>query len=320
MVKNRFIAELERDEEKASVIISRNIFIQIFNGLASTPGGQPFIAQEGQTEDRYNMIDVLKGGKDGKGEGKKIQFAIVSTEIGKKGKEISGPQKAAEALINMIQDIKAGNGEMNSKRNSVLKIVREKYPYVFASGRTSNETWRYNFYLYQLDKMMKARFVRMDNPEVEVDLTNVNMFQPKDPSAEFSPLLVTPNLNVELNSFSETYMELMSLPNYPEFAQEFMEGADKLYEAQGYSEETIINNMITQLLLMDGYIEFDDLTKGRITEKVNRETIAAAKYAVIKELERRKKKPIKSESPKSDESSEKEKPKTTPRKNDNKKK
>lgn len=320
LVKNRFIAELCNGEEKASVIISRNIFIQIFNGLASTPGGQPFIAQEGQTEDRYNMIDVLKGGKDGKGEGKKIQFAIVSTEIGKKGKEISGPQKAAEALINMIQDIKAGNGEMNAKRNSVLKIVREKYPHVFASGRTSNETWRYNFYLYQLDKMMKARFVRMDNPEVEVDLTNVNMFQPKDPSAEFSPLLVTPNLNVELNSFSETYMELMSLPNYPEFAQEFMEGADKLYEAQGYSEETKINNMITQLLLMDGYIEFDDLTKGRITEKVNRETIAAAKYAVIKELERRKKKAAKSEVPKTVETLETEKPKTTPRKNDNKKK
>jgi len=45
--------------------------------------------------------------------------------------------------------------------------------------------------------------------------------------------------------------------------------------------------MITQLLLMGEYIEFDDLLKRRITEKVNRETIAAAKYAVLKELERR---------------------------------
>ena len=51
----------------------------------------------------------------------------------------------------------------------------------------------------------------------------------------------------------------------------------------------LFRSMITQLLLMDGYIEFDDLLKGRITEKVNRETIAAAKYAVLKELERRKK-------------------------------
>ncbi len=81
----------------------------------------------------------------------------------------------------------------------------------------------------------------------------------------------------------------MSLPNYPDFAQEFLEDSGKLYQAKGYNDETMINNMITQLLLMDGYIEFDDLMKGRITEKVNRETIAAAKYAVLKELERRKK-------------------------------
>jgi hypothetical protein len=46
--------------------------------------------------------------------------------------------------------------------------------------------------------------------------------------------------------------------------------------------------MITQLLLMGDYIEPEDLLKGRITEKVNRETIAAAKYSVLKELERRR--------------------------------
>jgi hypothetical protein len=68
--------------------------------------------------------------------------------------------------------------------------------------------------------------------------------------------------------------------------------------AEGYSEETKVNNMITQLLLMDGYIEFDDLTKGRITEQVNRETIAAAKYAVLKELGRRVKVATKNTEPK----------------------
>jgi hypothetical protein len=68
-----------------------------------------------------------------------------------------------------------------------------------------------------------------------------------------------------------------------------MADASVLYEAKGYSQETMINNMITQLLLMGEYIEFEDLLKGRITEKVNRETIAAAKYAVLQELERRKK-------------------------------
>ena len=288
IVKNRFVAHVNIPEKqkKAEILISRNIFSQLFDSLASTPAGQPFIDQSGQVESRYHLINVLSSGK-----GKKVQFGIMSTEIGKKGKEITGPQKAAEALTNMIQSMRATDPEINEKKNEVRKIVYKRYPHIFKDEYNSNELWRYNFYLYQLDEMRKAEFVRIDNPEVEIDLNGVNSFMKRDKNEEFSPLLVTPNLNIELSSFGETSEELMSLPNYPDFAEEFMSDASVLYEAKGYSEETVVNNMITQLLLMGEYIEPEDLLKGRITEKVNRETIAAAKFAVIKELERRRKKP-----------------------------
>ena len=289
LVQNRFIAEvsIEDSDKKDNIKISRNIFSQIFDSLASTPAGQPFIDQQNQVESRFDLIRVLSGDEDGQGAGRKVQFGIVSTEIGKRGKEITGPQKAAAALTNLIQEMRAGSSEINGKQNKVRKIVHKCYPHIFELGQTSNELWRYNFYLYQLDEMMKAEFVRIDDPSVEVDLNGVNLFTQKNKKEEFSPLLVTPNLNIELSSFGETCNELMSLPNYPDFAEEFMADASVLYEAKGYSQETMINNMITQLLLMGEYIEFEDLLKGRITEKVNRETIAAAKYAVLQELERR---------------------------------
>ncbi len=291
LVKNRFIAEANEtdSDKKANIIISRNIFSQMFDSLASTPAGQPFIDQDNQVESRYQLVKVLSGDEDGKGAGRKVQFGIVSTEIGKKGREITGPQKAAAALTSLIQELRAGSSDINDKKNSVRKIVYKCYPHIFKEGQTSNELWRYNFYLYQLNEMMKAEFVRMDDPTVGVNLNGVNLFSQKDRNEEFSPLLVTPNLNIELSSFGETCNELMSLPNYPEFAEEFMVDASVMYHAIGYSLETVINNMITQLLLMGEYIEFEDLLKGRITEKVNRETIAAAKYAVLQELERRKK-------------------------------
>jgi len=73
----------------------------------------------------------------------------------------------------------------------------------------------------------------------------------------------------------------MSLPNYPEFAEEFAEKVGVLYIADGYSDETNVNNMIAQLLMMESYIGADDLARGSVIEKVNRETIAAAKYAVV---------------------------------------
>ena len=300
LVKNRFFAVAKNTEtdKKSNIVICRNVFGQIFDSLASTPAGQPFIDQENQVDLRYDLVKVLSGDDDGKGAGRKVQFGIVSTEIGKKGKEITGPQKAAAALTNLIQELRAGSSEINDKKNSVRKIVHKCYPHMLKDGQTSNELWRYNFYLYQLNEMMKAEFVRMDDPTVEVDLNGVNLFSQKNKNEEFSPLFVTPNLNIELSSFGETCNELMSLPNYPEFAEEFMLDASVLYEAKGYSLETVINNMITQLLLMGEYIEFEDLLKGRITEKVNRETIAAAKYAVLQELERRKKAKQKTDSQK----------------------
>ena len=96
--------------------------------------------------------------------------------------------------------------------------------------------------------------------------------------------MINPNLNIELTSFGETFEELMSLPNYPDFAEEFTAKVSLLYIAEGYSEETNINNMIVQLLMLEGYINTDDLARGSVIEKVNRETIAAAKYAVVQYL------------------------------------
>jgi hypothetical protein len=81
----------------------------------------------------------------------------------------------------------------------------------------------------------------------------------------------------------------MSLPSNPEFANEFYEDSDELYIAEGYSSDTIVNNMVLQLLILNGYLTIEDITRGRITEKVNRETLAAAKFVAVKKLKEQKK-------------------------------
>jgi len=166
----------------------------------------------------------------------------------------------------------------------VKRLLNEKYRHVFNGDMNSSELWRYNFYLYQLENMRKVDMRRMDNRNKKVDISNLVDFIPVDKNHEFSPLLVTPNLNIEFSSYAETFEELMSLPNYPAFAEEFREKVWQLYISNGYSEETNINNMIAQLLVMESYINADDLARGSVIEKVNRETIAAAKYAVVEFL------------------------------------
>lgn len=283
MIRNRFRAEVIAEDETVSyVLLDRRIFSSIYDSLASTPGGQPFIAEEGQLTCVMNLIKCMNGGQDGNGKARNIQCGIISTEIGKKGREITGPQKAAMELKHLIQDVRVNRPEINQGKILVKRLLNEKYFHIFKGMLNSSELWRYNFFIYQLENMRKADYRRMDDINQQVDMSNLINFKPVDPKHIFSPLLVNPNLNIELSSFSETFEELMSLPNYPEFAAEFMEHMPSLYQADGYSEETNINNMIIQLLLMEGYVTLEDVARGSVIEKVNRETIAAAKYAVVK--------------------------------------
>ncbi|MEG2865886.1 MAG: hypothetical protein RR858_06880, partial [Mucinivorans sp.] len=281
VIKNRFMAHFA---SATAVVIDRRIFSTIFDSVASTPGGQPFIDEDNQFQTVQNLIECLRGGKDGRGAARHIQCGVISTEIGKKGREITGPQKAAAALKQLIQEVRVCRPEINEGKVKVKKLLNEKYRHIFGGEMNSSEIWRYNFYLYQLEAMRKADIRRMDNKNKKVDVTNLVDFTPVDRKHEFSPLLVTPNLNIELSSFSETFEELMSLPNYSDFAAEFSARISQLYVCDGYSQETNINNMIVQLLLLENYISTEDIASGSVIEKVNRETIAAAKYAVVQFL------------------------------------
>lgn len=293
IIKNRFVATTlctmpnESDpstpiETKKEVLLDRSIFESLFNALASTPAGQPFVAEEGQIEGRKHLINILKGGPDGKGAGRKVRLGILSTDLGRKGKEITGPQAAADDMRTMIQEVRIFRNDINKNKNYVQQKVYEKYKHIFNDHKHNSEVCRYNFVLFQLEQMRKARLVRIDDLSTPIDISGMKNFYPIDPGKEFSPLLVTPNINIELNAYSETYEQLMSIPNNPEFAQEFYESTEKLYIPEGYGTDTIINDMVLQLLILNGYLTVEDITRGRITEKVNRETIAAAKYAAMK--------------------------------------
>jgi hypothetical protein len=278
IIKNRFLAKGKNGEEEKEIWIDRKVFSINYNSLASTPAGQPFIAESGQLKSTQYFIDALKNGRDANSKAQNIQFGILSTEIGKKGKEISGPQKASEAMRKLIQEVRIANPAINKNRQMVKQLINQKYGQLLNSDKSSNEIWRYNFFLWQIHKMKHTPLVRFDDRNTEIDLSGIHP-EGFDYQTPFSPLLITPNVNIELSGYTETYNQLMSLPNNKEFAQEFYESAKELFVAEGYSRETIVNNLVMQMLLMNGYLNSEDLNRGQITEKVNRETLSAARFA-----------------------------------------
>lgn len=274
IIKNRFTALGENEEGEIQTVIDRELFNQIFIALASTPGGQPFIDEAGEFDGKKHLIETLKTG-----EGKKIQLGILSTDIGRPGKEITGPQIAAEDMRKLIREVRISRPEINTNKNKVKNIIHACYGHIFNGHRSNAEVYRYNFWLWQMEQMRKANFVRIDDPKKTVDLSRLRGFSAESNDKKFSPLIITPNLNIELSSYSETFLQLMDIPDISEFAVEFTDIAGELYIAEGYAEETVVNNMILQLLLMNGYALPEDITRGTIIEKVNRETIAAARFA-----------------------------------------
>lgn len=285
IIKNRFIATNREDAQK-TFFLTRRVFGKLFDSLASTPSGQPFVAEEGQYELRKHLVKILKSGKRGAKHGKGIQLGILSTDLGRKGKEISGPRLAADDLKKMMQELRIARPGINRHKKLVQDLLKEKYAHI---GDTVNnsEVLRYNYFMYQLEDMRKARFVRIDDLKQEVNLSDIRGFYPVAPDKAFSPLLVTPNINMEITSFNETCKQLMDLPDMHLLADEFAVLTGQLYVADGYSDETVINNMIVQLLVLEGYITLNDIFKNSIITKVSHEVLAAAKYAVQKEIDKR---------------------------------
>lgn len=282
IIKNRFVARVVSGEEEKQQIVDRNLFNTLFDSLASTPAGQPFVAEEGEFESKKYLVEALKTG-----EGKKVQLGILSTDIGRKGKEITGPQIAAEDMRRLIREVRNKRPDINENKNRVKNLIREKYGAVFAFVEQNAEIDRYNFWLWQMEQMRKAKLVRIDRPEEEIDLSNLK--KRIDGDQEFQPMLVTPNMNRELSAMSETYRQLLHLPHMDALVAAFKSYAEKVYIAGNYTKETQVNNIIVQLLLLNRHILSDDLTKGMLLHKVDRETIAAAKQAALEMLKEKQK-------------------------------
>ena len=130
--------------------------------------------------------------------------------------------------------------------------------------------------------MRKAEFVRLDDVNQAVQLSGTYGFCPVAKNHDFSPILINQNVNTEIESFTESYQQLMKLPYSQEFADEMYQSSKNLYIADGYSIELIQNNMVMQILLEHHYLNLYDLSRERITEKVNREVLAVAKYVAVK--------------------------------------
>ena len=104
-------------------------------------------------------------------------------------------------------------------------------------------------------------------------------YSPPDPDAEFSPILVLPNLHLELSGLGSTYKQVSDLPGQQAASKQFLSLADQLYIATGYDRALIVHNLVVQMLILRGLIDPHDLVESRVLTRVSTNTLAAALHA-----------------------------------------
>jgi hypothetical protein len=89
------------------------------------------------------------------GQGKKIQKGILSTDIGRKGKEVTGPQIAAEDMRRLIREVRIARPEINENKNQVKKRIHDCYNHIFNGHKSNTEVYRYTSGYGKLNKCAK---------------------------------------------------------------------------------------------------------------------------------------------------------------------
>ena len=70
---------------------------------------------------------------------------------------IAGPQKAAQEVKKLIQEVRTGRPDITAARNLVKKLIEKHYGTLFRDHKKSQEIERYNFNLYQLQILSQEK-------------------------------------------------------------------------------------------------------------------------------------------------------------------
>ncbi|MBI5753970.1 aminotransferase class I/II-fold pyridoxal phosphate-dependent enzyme [Candidatus Peregrinibacteria bacterium] len=183
--ENRFYATLDTNGGKQTVPLNREIFDQVFNPIASTYCGNPFIDPRGMDVILREFARAFKEAG--------VITSTIYTELAVPGEQFSGPARAAQAEIEFIQtDPRINERFQNNKK--VATALPEKYgTKVFGQGAIPQKLEAYNLYLNEIQQSHNIHLVDGKGQTIPIKtpyFTNIK----KSSDTEFEPKLMTPEI------------------------------------------------------------------------------------------------------------------------------
>lgn len=261
VLENRFYAVVQdKNGQSREVKLDRSIFDQIYNPIASTYCGNPFIDPRG-------MAEILsRFGKGMKDAG--IITGTLYTQLAVDGEQFSGPARASQSILEFIDNDKRINKRFQGHKRKVIGSLTEKYGNtIFGQADLPQQLERFNLWYLERQESMRARLVDSGGETIQLK-TQYYENGKYDREAKFNPSLLTPDIGRAIhrvtNNADAKNINTEAVPFKPsDFAH--IKTADSKEE------------LIYQILLANGVMRLGD--KANITALWKDEVMAANEIA-----------------------------------------
>lgn len=244
--QNRFSAKVKVPNGSQPYLLDREIFDQVYNPIASTYCGNPFLDPRGMDE------TLRRFGKAMKEAG--VITGTLYTELARPGEQFSGPARAAQSILEFIQTDSRINERFQRNKGIVSKALADKYqdankdkPQIFGQEALPQRLEAYNLWLWERQQSDDIHLVDADGKTIPLKTPYFNNMK-KESDGEFKPSLITPeieqHLKAILNNADAANVNVENYePNLAEYAH--IKAADTKEE------------LIYQILLANGIMKLD---------------------------------------------------------------
>jgi len=187
--ENRFYVTVKEEDTGATEekLLDRNIFNGVYNPIASTYGGNPFVDPRGMDAVLRRFAEVMKKGG--------VITGNLYTELATKGEERSGPARAAQALIDFIEEDPRINERFQRNKDRVSRALIAKYgAAILGQGSIPQQVEAHNLYLLEKQESDAVHLVDSAGKTVPVRTPHYENV-PGRSKKEFAPSLIRPEIS-----------------------------------------------------------------------------------------------------------------------------
>ena len=266
--ENRFYAKLKaEDGETLEVPLDRSIFDQIYNPIASTYCGNPFIDPRGMDDILERFAQAMRGGAT---KSNAVITGTLYTQLAVPGEQFSGPARASQALIDFIQTDQRINERFQNNKKRVLENLKRKYgTAIFGQEALPQQLEAYNLRLLERHESETTRLVDKDSNVIPIKTPYWENDKKDAMDDEFKSSLITPEIETAIQDII-TNADSCNI-NLDDFTPVL---------GQYHCIKKVVNSkveLIYQILLVNGIMRLGD--EAKLTDLWTHEVKKAEKIA-----------------------------------------